>query len=166
MFFAQITCVCAGGWRQIWDLPTVQLISGFLIRVTGKSLELGDPCPPGGGKKKNKKPFRLQSDFTLMKLLNFMMKIFHIDMIQTSDPSMTKCHKSDSLIPGDILKGFYHHISIHWHCSFVLTGCHGDSLWRCFPVPFLFWLIARPFFTQMWGMFGLRGVKTSPVQAK
>lgn len=58
------------------------------------------------------KTFRLQSDFTLMKLLNLMMKIFHTDMIQTSDPSMTKCHKSDYIIPGDILKGFYH-ISIH-----------------------------------------------------
>lgn len=45
MFFAQITCVCTGGWRQIWNLPTVQLFSGFLIRVTGKRLELGNPCP-------------------------------------------------------------------------------------------------------------------------
>lgn len=43
-------------------------------------------------------------------------------MIQASDPSMTKCHESDYIIPGDFLKGFCH-LSTHWHCPFCSEFC-------------------------------------------
>lgn len=77
LFFEQISCVCTGGWRPIWDLPTVQLFSGFLIWVTGKRLALQTPVLQCFPAVLGKKTFKLHSDFTLMKLLNLMMKIFH-----------------------------------------------------------------------------------------
>lgn len=96
-----------------------------------------DPRPPvfpccTGGKLKT---FKLQSDFTLMKLCNWMMKIFHTDMIQTSDPSMTKWHKSDYIIPGDNLKGFRHHVSLRW------LFCSDRLPWRQPGVLFPSWIL-------------------------
>lgn len=157
MFFAQITCVCSGGWRLIWNLPTVQLFSGFLHQVTGKRLELWDPCPPVfpccTRKKKN-----IQTSIR-----------FHTDeTFQLNDENFSHRHDSGKWPLYDEMPWIWLYHS--WRLSerflssfYTLTLPFLFWVLYGFPVGSLFWLpaIACPFFTQMWGIFGLRG--TSPV---
>lgn len=159
MFLAQITCVCTGGWRLIWDLPTVQLFSGFLIRVTGKRLELRSKTPvhqcfPAvlGGNWKH-------SSFNqISHWWNFVIEWWKY-FTQTWFRQVTPLWRNGTNLIMSFPEAIWKVSVITSLCvdSFVLTGCHGDNLGYRFPVGFLFWLIARPFFTQMWGMFGLSG---------
>lgn len=159
MFFAQITCVCTGGWRLIWDLPTVQLFSGFLIQVTGRRLELGSKTPvrqcfPAelGGNWKH-------SGFNqISPWWNFAIEWWKY-FTQTWFRRVTPLWRNGTNLIVSFLETIRKVSVITSLCvdSFVPTGCHGDNPGYRFPVGFLFWLIARPFFAQMWGMFGLSG---------